>query len=107
MRCGNFSLNLASALGKTLPQLGGAALTLGIRAEDLQPAETPKQSWISGEVEIVEDLGSDRFVHLKCAGIELIARTGRESMLCPGDTAGFDVAPGRLHMFTDGARIEP
>jgi multiple sugar transport system ATP-binding protein len=107
LRCGNFSLDLTSALGKSLPQLAGAALTLGIRAEDLQPSAAPQQSWISGEVEIVEDLGSDRFVHLKCGDIELIARTGRESMLRAGDTAGFNVAPGRLHIFKDGARIEP
>ncbi|MEX0828520.1 MAG: TOBE domain-containing protein, partial [Haliea sp.] len=106
-RCGSLSLDLTSALGQSPPQLSGGLVTLGVRAEDLQPNETMGQSWIRGEVEIVEDLGSDRFVHLKCAGIELIARTGRESTLRSGDAAGFNVTPGQLHIFQDGKRFEP
>jgi ABC-type sugar transport system ATPase subunit len=105
-QCGSLRLDLAAVFRKSLPQLGGGSLALGVRAEDLQPAENTEQSWIDGEVEIVEDLGSDQFVHLKCDSVELIARTGRDSSLRRGDRLGLNIAPGRLHIFKDGKRIE-
>ena len=103
---GTLRLDLAAALGKSLPQLAESSLTLGVRAEDLQLADAIQQSWIRGDVEIVEDLGSDRFVHVKCDGVELIARTGRESSAKGGDLVGLNIAPGQLHIFKEGNRFD-
>ena len=103
---GTLRLDVAAILGKSLPQLAGSSLALGVRAEDLQLADPTEQSWIRGDVEIVEDLGSDRFVHVKCDGVELIARTGRESIAKQGDPVGLNIAPGQLHVFKDGNRVD-
>jgi ABC-type sugar transport system ATPase subunit len=81
-------------------------LTLGIRAEDFEITDGA-EAWMTGEVELIEDLGSDRFVHLKCDRVELVARVGREINLRSRDTIGLNVAPERLHFFQDGRRIEP
>lgn len=105
-QCGQLQLNLSTILGRPSVQLAGKSLTLGIRAEDLQPVSSD-QAWIRGEVEIVEDLGSDRFVHLQCNHVELVARTGRELPLERGHTVGLRVAPGQMHFFQDESRIEP
>jgi multiple sugar transport system ATP-binding protein len=106
-QCGSLRLNLAAILARSLPQLAGNSVALGVRAEDLQLAGASAQSWIRGDVEIIEDLGSDRFVHVKCGGVELIARTGRESTVKQGDIVGFNVAPEQVHIFKDEKRFEP
>jgi len=105
--CGSLRLNLAAIFGRALPQLAGNAVAIGIRPEDLQLAEAAGQSSIGGDVEIIEDLGSDRFLHVKCADVELIARTGRELTVKQGDSVGFSVAPDQMHIFKDNERFEP
>jgi ABC-type sugar transport system ATPase subunit len=102
---GSLRLDLASIVKKSLPQLAGSSVTLGIRAEDWQPAAA-EGAWIRGEVELVEDLGSDRFVHLKCDRMDLIARVDREVTFRPGDTIGLNVAADRMHLFRDGKRMD-
>ncbi len=105
-RCGHLQLNLSAFLGRPLVQFAGESLTLGIRAEDLEPV-SPDQGWLRGEVEIIEDLGSDRFVHIQCNHFELIARAGREFALERRQTVGLNAAPGRMHFFQNERRIEP
>jgi multiple sugar transport system ATP-binding protein len=105
-QCGKLCLNLFAVFGKALPKLADESLILGIRPEDLQPA-TDEEGWLRGEVELVEDLGSDRFVHLKCDHLDLVARAGRDISLRQGETLGLQVAPGQLHFFQDGQRIDP
>jgi multiple sugar transport system ATP-binding protein len=105
LQCGSLRLDLSTALKKTLPPLAGKSLTLGIRAEDLEPTDAA-QGWICGEVEMVEDLGSDRFVHLKCDGVELVARADRAKVLRSGQTIGLKVDPHQLHLFRDKQRVE-
>ena len=104
--CGGLRLDLSALFKRPLSRLAGHALTLGIRAEDLQPTGD-QQSWLHGEVELVEDLGSDRFVHLKCADLDLVARAGREVVLHQGETLGLKAAPNQIHFFEDGRRVEP
>jgi ABC-type sugar transport system ATPase subunit len=98
-------LDLLTVVKQSLPQLAGSPVILGIRAEDLQPVE-PRQAWLRGEVELIEDLGSDRFIHLKCDTVELIARAGREVSVRSGQTLGLNPAPGQLHLFHGGKRID-
>jgi multiple sugar transport system ATP-binding protein len=105
-QCGKLRLNLSAVFGRALPKLADESLILGIRPEDLQPA-TDKDAWLLGEVELVEDLGSDRFVHLKCDHLDLVARAGRDISLRQGETLGLQVATGQLHFFQDGQRIDP
>jgi ABC-type sugar transport system ATPase subunit len=106
LHCGSLRLNLASLLEEALARAAGRSLTVGVRAEDFEITDDVK-ACIQGEVELIEDLGSDRFIHLKCNDVELVARAGREIGLKPGQSIGLNVAPERLHFFQDGRRIEP
>jgi multiple sugar transport system ATP-binding protein len=105
LNCGTMRINLASLLNQSLPRSAGRSLTAGVRAEDFVITDAAG-AWISGEVELIEDLGSDLFVHLKCGHLELVARVGREMTLKSGDAVGLKVAPDRLHFFQNGRRIE-
>src|SRR5262245_66428960 len=97
---------ISSLFKRPLSRLVGQALTLGIRAEDLQPTRD-QQGWLQGEVELVEDLGSDRFVHLKCHHSDLVARAGRELTLVRGETVRLTAMPSQIHFFQGGRRIDP
>ncbi len=103
--CGGLKLNLAALLGQKADRLTAGPATIGIRPEDLQVAGGA-DGLIRGEVEIIEDLGSDRFLHLLCTGVELIARAGKEAGLRVGDAVGVNIAPHALHFFRAGTRIE-
>jgi ABC-type sugar transport system ATPase subunit len=89
---------------EALKAYGGSELILGVRPEDLHSAD-PEQAWMVGEVEMVEDLGSDRFVHLVRDGVELIVRVGNDMSVAPRQTMGLTADPGRLHLFYQGRRI--
>jgi ABC-type sugar transport system ATPase subunit len=107
LNCGSLRLNLASLLKQTLPRSAGRVLTVGVRAEDFELSGDTAQSWIRGKIDLIEDLGSDRFIHLKCGDFELVARAGREIDLRPSQGIGLNAVSERLHFFQDGRRIEP
>jgi ABC-type sugar transport system ATPase subunit len=102
---GRLKLNIADLIGQPLARIANGALIIGIRPEDLQPA-TGSEGFIRGELELVEDVGSDRFLHLLCDGVELIARAGKDVALKRGDLIGLNVDAGALHLFRAGTRIE-
>ena len=106
LQCGGLRLDIAGLLKQSLPRSAGRSLTVGIRAEDFVITDADRAG-ISGEVDLIEDLGSDRFVHLKCDRMDLVARVGRESALSQGDKIALEVAPDHLHFFHEGKRIEP
>jgi len=105
-RSAGLRLDIASLLKQSLPRAVGTPLAIGIRPEDLAPAE-PGESWIGGEIEWVEDLGSDRFVHVNCGEVDLVARMTGDVPLSTGVRIGFKVAPEDVHFFQHGKRIEP
>jgi multiple sugar transport system ATP-binding protein len=102
---GRFKLDIAALLGKPLTRVAKGKMIIGIRPEDLPPAPSA-QSFLRGEVELIEDIGSDRYLHLLCDGAELIARAGKDVALRRGDLVGIDVAAHALHFFRAGARVE-
>jgi ABC-type sugar transport system ATPase subunit len=106
LQCDNLRLALAGLLQSAAARLAGRSLTLGVRPEDFRVAPAG-QAWIGGEIELIEDLGSDRFLHVKCAGIDVIVRDEREGSLRPGDAVGLYVDSEHVHLFLDGKRIEP
>jgi ABC-type sugar transport system ATPase subunit len=106
LQCKNQRLDLAGLLQNSLARLAGQSLTLGIRPEDFQVAGDD-QGWISGDIDLIEDLGSDRFLHVNCDDIDVIARGGREGSIQPRDRVSLHVDSERVHLFLDGKRIEP
>jgi ABC-type sugar transport system ATPase subunit len=106
LQCKNLRLDLAGLLQNSLARLAGQSLTLGIRPEDFQVAGDD-QGWINGDIDLIEDLGSDRFLHVNCDDIDVIARSGREGSIQARDRVSLHVDSERVHLFLDGKRIEP
>ena len=99
------SLPLAGELKSVLAQHAGRRLTLGIRPEDFVPVDADR-GWIRGEIELVEDLGSDRFLHIRLGETDLVVRAGREHRFQAGQPIGIDVAVKQLHVFENGKRLD-
>ena len=99
-------LDLAGLLRENLARLAGQTLALGVRPEDLRVTSVD-QAPINGIVEFIDDLGSDRFLHVKCGGVDLVARAGRNSDVRSGERIGLNVDGASLHLFLDGKRLEP
>ena len=103
--CTRLTLNIATLLGEASKRLTSGPLTIGVRPEDLQSA-SGGGGFVTGELEIIEDIGSDRFLHLLCAGVEIIARSGKDVEFRRRDLVSLNVAPRALHFFRDGRRVE-
>ena len=106
LQSGGLRLDISGPLRTPLTRFADRSLTLGVRPEDFELADSA-QAWIMGEIELIEDLGSDRFLHIRCDGIDLVARAGREGSFRPGDRVGLAVHADRMHFFENGKRIEP
>ena len=100
------SLSLPEEMKGTLAQYAGRFLTVGVRPEDLIPCDA-ERAWLRGEIELIEDLGSDRFLHIQCAGIDLVARAGRQDQFRTGQRVGIVAAKDRMLYFYDGKRLDP
>ncbi len=97
-------IDLSPVLGQRCVEYAGKPLTVGIRPEDLQPAASDG-AFIEGEVEIVEDLGSDKFVHLTCGNRQLISRLPPNVSISRGVTLRLTADPKKLHLFHHGRRV--
>ena len=103
--CDDLRIDLSEILKDHPDRCREGALTLGIRPEDLRPTHDGKPS-ISGEVEIVEDLGSDRIIHLKCGDKELVVRLPGHASVRQGEILDLTADPGRLHLFSGNERLD-
>jgi len=104
LHSGGLSVDLSKVLSGRRSEYAGKSMTVGVRPEDLHPGG-PGGAWVAGEVEIVEDLGSDRFVHLRCGNLELIARMPAGVPLKRGQTLNLAAEGNRLQLFYQGRRI--
>jgi multiple sugar transport system ATP-binding protein len=78
--------------------LDGRPVTVGIRPEHFRPHDQAGLT-LSGEVQVVEPLGSDTLVHFQFAGTVLNARLPPEVRPEPGTTSTVGIDPGRIHIF--------
>jgi len=105
LQAGGFEIDLPAALS----DFGGAdrraPVTVGIRPEDLVPCD-PRQAWFSGAADFVEDLGSDRFVHLSHCEVKLVARLPAQFEIKRGDTVNLRADFERVHLFHQGQRLD-
>jgi multiple sugar transport system ATP-binding protein len=83
--------------------LRGASVTVGIRPEDLQLVGSG--AGIGAQVELVEELGSDAYVHARVEGepLVLVARADPRQPPCMGQQVHLTPVPERLHWFDAGS----
>ncbi len=105
LKAGGFEIDLPAALS----DFGGAdrraSVTVGIRPEDLVPCD-PREAWFSGAADFVEDLGSDRFVHLSPREVKLVARLPAQFEIKRGDAVNLRADFERVHLFHQGQRLD-
>jgi multiple sugar transport system ATP-binding protein len=103
-RSGNLRIMLAATSLGHGANFARQPVTIGIRPEDLSPTN-PDHATIQGEVELVEDLGSDKYAYLRCADVRLIARLSATDSARRGQYLHFKADVERLHVFHQGKRI--
>lgn len=80
---------------------------LGIRPEDIQLEKTTHLgTFLHGEIEVVENLGSDRLIHVVVGDQRLVARAPRSGRYHPGDTITLHLPYHHLHLFINDQRAE-
>jgi multiple sugar transport system ATP-binding protein len=78
----------------------GREVVLGIRPEDVAPlSERPDAPRITGTVETVLPVGSDRFLGLKVEDRSVFVRVGKQAQHREGESITLGLAPERLHLF--------
>jgi multiple sugar transport system ATP-binding protein len=80
---------------------GGAAapVVLGIRPEDVLRDYPPGRPALTGVVDSVLPVGSDRFLGLKVEGCDVFVRVDKENDHTQGQHVSFGLLPERLHLF--------
>ncbi|WP_415233976.1 ABC transporter ATP-binding protein [Pseudorhodobacter sp.] len=82
----------------------GAAITVGIRPDDLRVGDGPGS--FEGRVSVLEPLGAETLAYVDIGGQEVIARADGRSPPALGAVVQLLVAPENLHLFdTDGVAI--
>ena len=85
----------------------GKKLTIGIRPEHLTLA-TPAQSSLSAQVQVVEHLGSESYVHLQAiSGESLVLRANGETTVKPDQEVYLHLDPTFLHFFDSNGDTIP
>ena len=105
-RSGSLKIDLSNLWPGIVAADQGKNLALGVRGENLIPCD-PSDSLLDGEIELVEDLGSDRFIHVKCGSVELITRASGKQSFRKGNRLYLKVNAKDLHLFRQGIRLEP
>jgi sn-glycerol 3-phosphate transport system ATP-binding protein len=84
----------------------GRAVTVGIRPEHLNPC-AEAEAFISGSVEMIEQLGADSLVHVGHGEATVIARLHHGSSAPLGSTLHLVADPQHVYLFdaADGGRI--
>jgi len=107
---GALSIPLGGRWSSALTGRGAAAVTLGIRPEDIQRADGggDRAGVVRSRVELVELLGGEALVHVSAGDVELTAR-----LTAPVPPAGSELylrlPDERIHFFdrASGERLEP
>jgi multiple sugar transport system ATP-binding protein len=82
---------------------GADRVTLGIRPEDIELAESPGENTYTGTVQVVEPMGDQNFLHLDVCGVDVTAAVGGAYEIDDGATIMVHIPAEKIHLFdTDG-----
>jgi ABC-type sugar transport system ATPase subunit len=77
----------------------GTAVTIGVRAEDVEITATADGTFAEGRVLVVEPMGSETLVTLDYRGQRLVVRTAGDAAFEPGQSVGVHLPPERVLTF--------
>lgn len=85
----------------------GRSVVIGVRPEDVRITDGMKENGLSGVVEVVENMGSEKFLYLNNGNENISAKVGRETMVEPGDSVSIGFNLSKVHFFDkeSGERI--
>ena len=99
-RRGQMRVPLPSHLAPRLAGAAGREVILGIRPEDVVTHGIRTDGPVlSGEVDTVLPVGSDRFLGLKVEGCDVFVRVDKQSQYRQGENVTLGLVPERLHLF--------
>jgi multiple sugar transport system ATP-binding protein len=90
-------IRLPLGAAELAPERTGHALAVGVRPEDLQPADGG--NGLQVVVEVVEPVGAEVFVTLRHGGQRLVARFPPRPLPRPGEQVAVAPRPQHLHFF--------
>ncbi len=94
------AIELPSGLDARILDSGEREIVLGLRPEDLRIAARASSSLrLRGRIMLTEPLGSEKLLHVRVGGADLIIKGGREP-LEEGSDIDFTVDTGRVHCFS-------
>jgi multiple sugar transport system ATP-binding protein len=88
---------LSDRQAEAVSNVGG--VTLGIRPEDVEIAESPGTNSFTGTVQVVEPMGDQNFLHLDIGGTTMIAAVGGEYEIDDGATIMVHFPTDKIHLF--------
>ena len=99
-RRGDLAITLPPKLAARVAAREGQELVLGLRPEDVCPAgEAGPGMALSGVVDSVLPVGSDRFIGLKVEGRDVYVRVDKEARYQEGASIQLGLVAERLHLF--------
>jgi multiple sugar transport system ATP-binding protein len=99
-RRGDLAITLPPKLAARVAAREGQELVLGLRPEDVCPAgEAGPGMALSGVVDSVLPVGSDRFIGLKVEGEDVYVRVDKEARHREGTSIQLGLVAERLHLF--------
>ena len=77
---------------------------VGIRPEDVKIRKDSIRA-IQARVEIINDVGSEKYIHASLGQARLILRVPKDKTFQPNEIIFLDIDPDRVHIFHKGLRI--
>ena len=109
--CGGAQVYLCESVPKALGARVGHEIVVGLRPEDLHPvpSDVVPMTSLRAQLEVVEPVGNEVFLHLRSETSELVVRTRPGVLTEPGSIVTLAYEPASLHFFDARTqkRIEP
>jgi multiple sugar transport system ATP-binding protein len=94
-------LELDSNVCERLHEKGytGRSVFMGVRPEEVRINDGMKENGLSGVVEVVENMGSEKILYLNNGNENISAKVGRETRVEPGDSVSIGFNLSKVHFF--------
>jgi multiple sugar transport system ATP-binding protein len=77
----------------------GRSVFIGVRPEDVRINDAMKENGLSGKVEVVENMGSEKFLYINSGSENISAKVGRETIVESGDSVFIGFNLSKVHFF--------